>query len=354
MRFYFAFYICFVISSVSVADSTAGMSSVLQHGASRAELQSLQQQPDWNHQRFYSSARPDWQPVLDTSDFKYVLLSSEAGFSEAANLRYTIARNLPEGVKLVLLVTPGRLDQIKNTYSRYIDLSRVVFAVANNISNGFWARDAFPVPVKDPQGRLSLVSARYYRNFTAGSAVAGAVNASMSQNSFTFVGGNLLADEHGTCFVVASNRRFNSTDEDMKQAYGCKSLHVMPHVAGLGDIDEVIKPLGNGVMLTNEPAYVRDLESWGYRVVMMPKISGGYRTYINSLVVGKTVFMPAYGVASDEDARRVYESLGLQVVDITSNVLSDQMHGSVHCQTMAYPALNENELLRALNLTRAN
>lgn len=348
MKFYLLFSVFFIAGALSQAAS----SSILQHGASPAEIQHLRQQPHWTQKRLYSSARPQWQPVLDTTDFKYVLLSSEASFNEAANLRYTIARNLPKDVKLVLLVTPGRLDQVKSTYSRYIDLSRVIFAVANNISNGFWARDAFPVPVQDPEGKLSLVSARYYRNFTAGAAIASAVTAPMSQNNFTFVGGNLLADEAGTCFVVNSYRRFNSTDEDMYQAYGCKALHVMPHVAGLGDIDEVIKPLGGGVMLTNEPSYVRDLESWGYRVVMMPKISGGYRTYINSLIVGKTVFMPSYGVASDAEARRVYEDLGFQVVDVTSNVLSDQMHGSVHCQTMAYPALNENELLQALDLTR--
>lgn len=348
MRSRLLFFVFFAISTAVSANE----SSVLQHGASAAEMQQLQQSPFWDVPRFYPANAPNWQPVLDTTDFKYVLLSSEASFSEAANLRYTIARNLPAGVKLVLLVTPSNIDQVKRNYAAHIDLSRVIFASANNIANGFWARDAFPVPVQDPQGRLSLVSARYYRNFTAGASLATAVNAPMSQSTFTFVGGNLLADEHGTCFVVDSYRRFNSTDEDMRQAYGCKNLHVMRHAAGLGDIDEVIKPLGNGVMLTNEPSYVSDLESWGYRVVMMPKISGGYRTYINSLVVGKTVFMPTYGVATDNEARRVYESLGFQVVGITSNVLSDQMHGSVHCQTMAYPALSEEALLKSLNLTR--
>ena len=77
---------------------------------------------------------------------------------------------------------------------------------------------------------------------------------------------------------------------------------------------------------------------------------GGYRTYVNALVVGGTVFMPTYGVAADADARATYERLGFRVVPIRSNVLSDQFNGSVHCQTMAYPDMDLRKLLGGLNL----
>lgn len=356
MKIQNAFRLAVTLAALLVSQNAAAEPPArpLPHGATAAELQALRETPAWNAPRVYSAAPPAWQPAVDTADFKYVLLSSEAGFSEAANLRYTIARHLPEGVKLVLLVTPGSVEQVRRNYAPYISMDRVIFASANNMANGFWARDAFPVPVTDAQGRLSLVNAKYYRNFTAGDALARAVGAPIAPQDFTFVGGNLLADENGVCFVVDSYRRFNSTDEDMAQAYGCKALHVMPHAAGLGDVDEVLKPLGGGRMLTNEPSYVANLEAWGYQVVMMPKIPRGYRTYINSLVVGKTVFMPTYGVSTDTDAQKVYEGLGFQVVGIPSNTLSDQMHGSIHCQSMAYPALSEEALLRGLNLTRAN
>jgi agmatine/peptidylarginine deiminase len=82
----------------------------------------------------------------------------------------------------------------------------------------------------------------------------------------------------------------------------------------------------------------------------MPAIANSYRTYINSLVVGRTVFMPSYGVPTDSQARAVYESQGYQVIEIRSNTLSDQLRGSIHCQTMAYPQIAEEKLLSLLGL----
>jgi len=72
----------------------------------------------------------------------------------------------------------------------------------------------------------------------------------------------------------------------------------------------------------------------------------------NALAVRGTVFMPAYNVPADQDARKVYESLGYQVFPIPTVSLSDDMHGSIHCQAMAYPPMPERELLQGLGLAR--
>jgi hypothetical protein len=324
------------------------------HEPSAKELSDLQSSPGYYNKRIYTEAAPDWSPIVDTTDFKYVLLSSETQGSESANLRYSIAQNLPEGVKLVLLVDASSLSQVKQTYSRYISLDRVIFAVDSNISNGFWARDAFPNPVVNSRGEVSLVSAKYYRNFKSGDAIAKALNLNMSKNNFTFVGGNLLADENGNCFSVDSYRRFTITPDDFVNAYGCKNFHSLQHYSGIGDVDEVVKPLGNGMIMTNTPEYAADFKSWGYNVIMLPDVPNSYRTYVNSLIVGKTVFMPTYGIAKDQEAKKVYEDLGYKVVGITSNSLSDDMHGSVHCQTMAYPQMPVEQLLSLLHLQQVN
>ena len=304
--------------------------------------------------RDYSAQSVDWRPAHDTAAFKYVLLSSEAGFSEAANLRYTIAKNLPPDVKLVLLVPTSNAEQIKKTYLQYISEDRLILARDTNIDGGFWARDAFPYPVVNSQGQLSLVGAKYYRTFRSSPAIAASLSLNMSRNNFTFVGGNLIADEDANCFTIDSYRRFSTTDSDLLNVYGCKQLHVLKHYSGIGDVDEVVKPLGNKVILTNTAAYVNDFKSWGYQVVMLPDVPNSYRTYANSLVVGKTVFMPTYGMSLDADARKVYEGLGYKVVGIPSNSLSDDMHGSVHCQTMAFPAIQEGALLEMLGLQKIN
>lgn len=291
-----------------------------------------------------------WRPAPEISDYKFVLLSSEAGFSEAANLRYTIAKNLPEGVKLVLLVSHSNAEKVKQVYSQYISPDRLILAKDSGIEGGFWARDSFPYPVIDEQGQLSLVGAKYYRTFRSSPAVAGSLGLNMSRNNFTFVGGNLMADENGVCFTIDSYRRFTTTENDLLNVYGCKSVHVLRRYSGIGDVDEVVKTLGNNLILTNTPEYVNDFKAWGYNVVMIPAVPNSYRTYVNSLVVGKTVFMPTYGISADAQAKKVYEDLGFTVVGIPSNSLSDDMHGSVHCQTMAYPAINEQQLLKSLGL----
>jgi agmatine/peptidylarginine deiminase len=152
---------------------------------------------------------------------------------------------------------------------------------------------------------------------------------------------------------VNSRRLFGLNPEVLKEAYGCKNLRVLEHKKGLGDVDEVIKPLPGKKMLTNVKAYAEDLKSWGYEVIELPALSQTYRTYINALVVGGTVFMPAYGVPEDEIASRAYAKLGSKVVPVRSNRLSDDYHGSIHCQTMAYPDMDLQTLLSGLGWREA-
>src|SRR4051812_15274080 len=140
------------------AVQTYAQPSVALHESTAEELLNLQKNPDYFSQRVYSQAQPDWRPTVDTSNYKYILLSSETQGSESANLRHTIAQHLPAGVKLVLLVSSSGLSSVKNEYAKYISMDRVIFATAPDTSNGFWARDAFPNSVVDNAGKVSLVS----------------------------------------------------------------------------------------------------------------------------------------------------------------------------------------------------
>lgn len=352
-KFIFSAFV-FLFSTLPLHAATSPADFILKNkkDASQAELLKIQSDASQFAERLYSDEAPTWRPAEDYANFKYVLLSSESGFSEASQLRYTIAKNLPEGVKLVLLVPASSAEQIKTEYSRYISPDRIILAKDTNIGGGFWARDAFPYPVVNEQGQLSLVGAKYYRTFRSSPAVAASLSLNMSKNNFTFVGGNLLADENAVCFTIDSERKFTTTENDLKNIYGCKQVHYLRHLSGIGDVDEVMKPIGNNTIITNTAEYVNDFKAWGYNVVMIPAVPNSYRTYVNSLMVGKTVFMPTYGIAKDSEAQKVYESLGYTVHGIRSNTLSDQMHGSVHCQSMAYPAIDEQTLLTSLGLEK--
>ncbi len=289
------------------------------------------------------------RPVEDTADFAYVLMSSQETSDEVTNLRRTIAQNLPDGVKLVILADTAEVDAVKQEYGAWLAADRLIVASDSNTGNGFWARDAFPVPVYDNATQhVSLVNAKYYRDFNSGDAVAQSLGLHNEKKEFTLVGGNIIADEEGTCFSIDSYRLFGTTPGDIIQAYGCKVHHLMPYAAGIGDVDEVLKPLPGRKILTNVPVYQKDLESWGYQVILLPDIPNTYRTYANALIVRKTVFMPTYGVSTDATAQKIYESLGYKVIGIPTNSLSDDMHGSIHCQTMAYPAMDQNVLMDAI------
>lgn len=325
----------------------------LSHQATPEELQYLYAHPKYTEARYYLMDTPDWQPTMDVAKFQYVLFSGHATNDEALNLKYEIIRNLPPGMKVIILVAPSRLNTFKQDYASLNASDKIVFATSNNAALGAWARDTFPVPVISDGGQVSLIGARYFRNFDGNNSISKIINYSMKQFSFVFVGGNILADENGVCFVVDGERRFNSTEEDYFAAYGCKNLHIMDHVSGIGDVDEVLKPIGNNTILTNTPEYVDQLKSWGYKVVELPsaKIPGKpNRTYNNSLILNGTVFMPVYGTPTDDAAAAVYESLGYKVVRIKSNEMSDVYYGSIHCQTMAYPAMNQAELFSILQI----
>lgn len=317
--------------------------STRSHNITAQEYADLMANPENFAPRNYLRDTPDWQPSLDVAPFKYVLVSGDASNDEALFLKHEIAKNLPADMKMVVVVTAGSLKSYQKEYAQYLSSDRIIFAVTPSAGGGTWARDAFPVPVTHEDGTTSLVGAKYYRPFNGNADIAQSIAYSIQQFKFTFVGGNILSDENGTCFIVDSFRRFTSTDADYKSAYGCKAVHLMPHVGGLGDIDEMIKPIGNNTILTATPKYVDQLKSWGYNVIEIPQAatpSYDYRTYANSLVLNGTVFMPTYGIAKDADARAAYEKLGYKVVEIPSNELSDSFHGSVHCQTMAYPDMS--------------
>lgn len=345
-----------LLSSVALAGADSGHASQnIIHDATPAEIQAADAANARYHEVLLvgapTGAPPQvLRPVEDTADFAYVLMNAdEEGSDEVGALRSTIAQNLPEGVKLVILGDTGQTQAIQSEYAQWISPDRLIVATDDSTESGFWARDSFPVPVWDSNHHASLVAAKYYRDFQSWDAVATSVSAPIQKVGFTFVGGNLLADEEGNCFSVDSYRLFTVTPADLAQAYGCKTVHLMPHVRGLGDVDEVLKPLPGKRILTNSPEYVAALQSWGYQVILLPTRSETYRTYVNSLIVRGTVFMPSYGDSQDGDAQKVYESLGFKVIPIQTISLSDDMHGSIHCQTMAYPAMDQAVLLKALH-----
>jgi len=306
-----------------------------------------------------STNPPSYMPVEDYAEFSYVLLSAETRDDnfEVIELRRLIASNLPENVKLVVLTTTRNVDDVRNLYSTWINPNRLIIATDSSEynRNGFWARDAFPIPVKDTDTHdISLIAHQYFKPFDSFNAIAKAVSTTVIERPEIFVGGNLIADHEGNCFSIDSHRLYDLSVDEVQKIYGCKTIHLLSHISGIGDIDEVLKPINNKVMLTNQPVYAPLLRSLGYEIVFLPQTSDYYRTYVNSLIVGNTVFMPVFDIDQDLEAQKIYEDLGYKVVAIQSSFITDNWHGSIHCQTMAYPAIGKENLLKSLGFEEIN
>lgn len=315
----------------------------------------VEQAWQWNHKYFQGRSEESQldpvphQPVPEYAHYRYLLMTNSSGY-DIFDFKQTITKNLPGDMKLVLLVSPGDESFAFRTYTQWIPQDRLIIVSADTTSSGFWARDAFPYPVyMDDEANVGLVSAQYFRDFEAGEIIANAVKAPIFKKSYVYVGGNLMADGDGRCFVVDSKRRFGLPEEAYKQNYGCRKVVFLKHLAGLGDVDEVVKVLPNHQALTNISDYVQILQAEGYQVTLLPKLEG-YRTYANSVILNGTVFMPSYHVPTDELAAAVYRKFGYKVIMADSRTISDQGNGSFHCTTMTYPAIDESALIDQLHL----
>lgn len=292
------------------------------------------------------------RPATDFDSFKYLLMSGQLKVADfdSTDIKMKIAQNLPAGMKLILLVMPGDEASTREKFKKWISADRLIIATHSTAYNGFWARDAYPYPVyMNNDLTVRLVASNYDREFSGHSVLVKSIDAEniMKKYKHVFVGGNLLADETGRCFVVESQRLYGLKDKTLMSAYGCQEVVRFKHKQGIGDVDEVIKVLPRKKVLTNEESYVEKLESLGYEVIRLPKLSK-YRTYANSIILGDLVFMPSFSKETDEEAKKVYEGLGYRVIMADSRTLSMNGLGSIHCATMAYPEVNLKQLMRML------
>lgn len=311
------------------------------------------------NQRHETKARilrtTEGQPALETDRFQYLLLNGDdKGIDNLSELQETFASNLPSDMKLVVVSESSIANTIKNKFLQWIPADRLIVASGKDLGDTVWARDSYPYPVyKDAAKTVELVAHKYFRFYNANQLIAQSVKTENVLNvDFVAVGGNLMAAANGDCFIVDSPRSFGLSDISYKADFRCGTVTRLPWLAGIGDVDEVIKVLPNNVILTNQIQYVKTLEDLGYKVEMLPvSKTGNKRTYANSVIINKTVFMPIFDDKEDLEAQAVYEKFGYKVIGIHSNYLSDRMQGSLHCLTMAYPPMNQERLLKSLGLS---
>jgi Porphyromonas-type peptidyl-arginine deiminase len=298
---------------------------------------------------FFTQSENILRPAADVTHYKYLLINSESLY----NLDKSVfAKNLPEDMTLVVLAPTSSINSVKQYFLNFLPPERLIVVGHYSARDGFWARDAFPFPVIQKDLATGLVGHQYYRDFEGREAISSSVNFQMTPYDFVFVGGNLMANEFGDCYTIKGPRSFGTSLSTIQKAYGCKTISGLPHLAGIGDVDEVLKVLPNKKALTNQKEIAQILQEQGYEVQMLPQLRG-YRTYANSLIVNGVVFMPSYkDSVNDTAAQKAYESYGYKVIPVDSRNISDNGHGSIHCITMAYPNINIESMLHSFGYRR--
>ncbi len=299
-------------------------------------------------------------PFAEYLDAGY-LIFSENEYLKSGVAKQTMALNLPQNMELVVYTSNSDLGHQRSLfkkYSKFIDPVRLKVINLNQPGrDGFWARDGVPVPVWDTElaiSRLALVDAQYYHQFEPDEKVSQFFGAQLFKHQFQYEGGNYLANSKGQCIIVNNNRVKVMPDSVFSELYGCKSLTRLPHIKGIGHVDESVKFINDHTVITDDDSYRVQLENIGLKVVMMPRPQNSYETYVNSLMVNGVVFVPTFGQVKDSVALDIYKSFGLKVVALDSSDLSNKGLGSIHCITMVYPPVSFNSLLQHINSKNVN
>lgn len=309
---------------------------LIQEHQSRARLQTLNRRD--------VPARPFSE--LDQAGYLFM----NAGFDFDSRLaKQALAKHLPGDVTLVLFVSPGSSrEAVLRHFRDVIAPERVRVVEVEDANRGFWARDGLPVPALAMSGGLELIDARYYHYFEPDALFAQWFQSRLLKHDYYFEGGNFMANDRGDCLTVDNDTSSRIPEAVFHDYYGCKRVVRLPFEKGIGHVDESVRFLTSDTVVTDSAKYETLLNELGFKVVRLPRPLQRYETYVNSLLVNGTIFVPIYDESKDEEALSIYRRHGLNVVGIPTRILSNEGLGSIHCITMTYPKVSFQELLRGL------
>lgn len=301
-------------------------------------------------------------PFYEWDHTEYILMSDDDYWGIATEMKELIASNLPDSAKLVIYTqskNPRYINQLKENYLNFISEDRlIVLQVPESGSNDFWTRDNLPFPIwKD--GRAALVDAKYYYNFEPDIFLGEHYSVDLLQHEYFYEGGNFITNSLGDCVVVNRRKRYPGglsdtaaiPDSIFYNMYGCRSLLRFEHLKGIGHSDEVVKFLSDDIVVTDTEAYVSRLEAAGFEVYLLPEPQYEYETYINSLIVNDTVYVPVFNEFGDTEALETYKKIlpEYKIVPVQSRQLATRGQGGIHCITMNYPKMPLEELAESLD-----
>ncbi len=312
--------------------------------------------------------------VLSFIDYKEPLIS----------IRFQILKefllNTPEA-ELVLMIYDDRTKtEINNFILEFkpdYNLKNIKFIKSVTYGDSIWTRDYSPVAFVDQAGNAKSLIFNYNRDgvdyFKDQALLAKALKLPIEKINLNLEGGNLLSDESGRLYVSVaaiennlvvgfSKADFENKKSEFEEIFlnkmAVKKVIWLPRVLheleGTGHVDMYIRFLSdNNVVVASSTnlkinktldQIAKIISEKGFtvtRILANAKMVNKFRpqnifpSYTNSILIGKTIFIPKFGVAEDTKAVKIYEKLGYKVIQISGQ--SIDFGGSVHCMTYLYP-----------------
>lgn len=249
------------------------------------------------------------------------------------------------------------------------DLSKVKFIRATY--NSVWIRDYGPNFVYTKDGDREIVDLVYNRPRPTDDAVPSkmgpAIGTKVHKAGLILPGGNIIFD--GVGGVILTDMVFDGqhgSDPDltpeelakyMKDYFGVTQVTVLEQMNedGTGHVDMYCKMLSPTTVIVGEYAKPSDGAAGNYEIlnrmaeklknsvngagqplqvfrIPMPRYDGNSYTHTNSVMVNGRVFVPTYGLGTDQAAIDVYKALlpGWDVIGIDANGPIGS-NGALHC-----------------------
>lgn len=294
---------------------------------------------------FAAHAGPAVRPYAEYERANFLVMSAGLDY-QTKEIKRAILTNLPEGVTVILpFKSESERAEIEQALGAELQ-GKAEFLRTPIIGETLWARDSMPFPLLE-EGKLLLVDSPYSGKFEPDSRIAERLGAGLRHQAKEFEHGNLAANRRGDCIVVKDNFANLMEDSVFENSFACRKILRLPFVSGIGHADEVVKFLADDLVLTDHPEWISRFQDMGLRAVALPKAKlpdelarrgvMPQRSYVNSLLINGTVFVPVFGLDTDDEALAVYRAQGLKVVAIPSAYVADYGGGALHCLTMTYP-----------------
>ncbi len=222
--------------------------------------------------------------------------------------------------------------------------SNVTFVPFLGPARAVYLRDSLPIPLinsnhKEVKWLQGTGQSPFKENMMNSFIDLFEENHQFELSSSFLEGGNLISNAEGFCITI---KRDTASSSDLLKTLGCSSILELDYnKRGIGHADESIKFLSDKVVLTDDLSYKKILESYDFKVFLVPKITEfPHFNYLNSLIVNDSVFIPTLNLDKyrelDRAVERIYSKFFSKVHFIEFD-RPDGLNGSLHCISKNIP-----------------